>query len=182
MIQTLMPKIKQLAYKIWSHGARKSLEVEDLVQAAVMRILKARRRFDAGRSRWSTFALLNAHGAMRDEIRSLDHVPRLERARAKKDGRRVAEVERLVELPQGLVDRQSSQPIQAAGTADFWARIGELLGPRGRRILESYWREGKTLKQIGRDIGLSESRLSQLVRKDQEQLRRLNFCSFGNAR
>ena len=39
------------------------------------------------------------------------------------------------------------------------------LGPREQFVLEKYYRHGKTLEQVGKEIGLSRSWVGQIVNK-----------------
>lgn len=164
-----MPKLREMAKKVPAWGA---LDQEDLVQAAVIRLMRARQIFDPSKSKWSTYALNSARGGMLDALRDLDHVPRLERARARKDGRTLRA---LHSLDGGFVDvRKEGLPIlrdTAAERLDFWRTIRQRLPGKLGQVVDLYFRENRTLKEIGRIVGLSESRCCQLLAHGLRELR-----------
>lgn len=179
MIRAFTPVLKRMAWRLWTSGALKTVQPEDLVQAALFEVHRARRRFDAGRgASFRTFALRRAHFAMLDELRRLDHVPRLERARARQEGRRLPQVVSTDADPElaGLLeleDRRSptQAPAQIAAARDGWQRILRLVDRRQAEVLDGYFRRERTLKEIGRECGLSESRICQLLAKALRKLR-----------
>jgi RNA polymerase sigma factor for flagellar operon FliA len=60
------------------------VDVDDLVQQGYLGLIDAMKRFDPGRGiRFETFSSQRITGSMQDWLRSLDHVPRLMRRRAK---------------------------------------------------------------------------------------------------
>jgi RNA polymerase sigma factor for flagellar operon FliA len=62
-----------------------NVQVEDLVSAGVFGLFEAVERFDLSRGvKFETYCVGRIHGAMLDELRHLDWVPRLTRARANK--------------------------------------------------------------------------------------------------
>lgn len=174
MIRELTPRIRKLAARV---GAKGAVDADDLVQAALIQVLRARRRFDPARgTSWRTFALTRARFAMLDELREVDHVPRLERIRAKREGRKLPRMlsmqtsdTRLV--PRDLPDLVPCGPVSAAVAGDLWATLPTLVGRRRARVLEAYYRHGFNLKKLGRILGMSESRACQLRQQGIERLR-----------
>lgn len=160
----------KLAKKIHTRGP---VSAEDLVQAAAVRLMRTRERFDPARGvKWNTYASLHAHGAMLDALREVDHVPRLERKRLKErgeEGRKVLSIDHQVldvnreGLPKLLDGRAES--------ADFWRGLRRRLDSRVGEVVERYFREEITLKRIGRLMGLSESRVCQLLARGLRHLR-----------
>lgn len=57
--------------------------------------------------------------------------------------------------------------------ADFWQFISRRFLPQESLILLAYFRDGKTMKEIGVMVSLSESRVSQIVLNIRRRLRRL---------
>lgn len=174
MVRTMLPKVKMMAAKLEYLGGRHSLQADDLSQAAVIGLLEARKRFDPSKASWPTFALLRAHGAMQDELREMDHVPRLERARAKKDGRALLGLETASHKPEVFDGRDRRTPLPADGAAarELWRRLRAVLGRRSSEVMERYYRWDYTLKEIGEQLGLSESRVCQLHANAVRLLRR----------
>ncbi len=75
IIQDSLPFIKYTAYRL-SMRLPPQLSVEDLISVGVMGLLDALQRFTEGRVKLSTFVEYRIKGAMLDELRSLDWVPR----------------------------------------------------------------------------------------------------------
>lgn len=161
MIRT--PVVK-LAKKLIADGAIRSVDEGDLVDAALAEVWRARERFDPSRSSFLTFAMYRARGAMIDELRELDHVPRLERARAKKEGRELRKMETGSHTPHVFdgEDRRSLGPLEEAHGRDLWREIRKIVGQKYATVLELYYRRDRTLKEIGQELGYSESRVCQL--------------------
>ena len=164
MIRTIRKPVTGMATKLIEHGAWKSLEVDDLMNVAFAAVWKTRERFDPSRSSFQTYAMLRARGAMLDELRKLDHVPRQARRRAKLAGVELPKVES-IEHDFTIIlrpDKRTTLPVEGAAASDFWRGVRRLLEPRAAEVLERYYRRDYTLKEIGRQLGLSESRVCQL--------------------
>ena len=75
IINDCLPFIKYTAYRL-SHRLPPQLSVEDLISVGIMGLLDALQRFTEGRVKLKTFAEYRIKGAMLDELRSHDWVPR----------------------------------------------------------------------------------------------------------
>jgi RNA polymerase sigma factor for flagellar operon FliA len=75
IINESLPFIKYTAYRL-SHRLPPQLSVEDLVSVGVIGLLDALQRYTEGRVKLSTFTEYRIKGAMLDELRSHDWVPR----------------------------------------------------------------------------------------------------------
>ncbi len=83
-IEELMPVIKHLAYKI-SYGFDDDMLIDDLVSAGVMGLLESLDRYDPRKNiKLNTFAYWRIRGAMIDELRKRDWIPKNTRSKAKK--------------------------------------------------------------------------------------------------
>lgn len=169
----------KLAQKMHAYGAA---DQEDLVQSAAMALLRAREAFDPARGvRWKTYAAYRARGAMIDALRDLDHAPRLERARAKKDGRFIggvlsSERDKLQVAEQGYERRSVPGAIHGAIASDLWESIDRTLEPRIAEVLRRYYRDDLNFWEIGQVMGMSESRVCQLHARG---ISRLRIAAFG---
>jgi RNA polymerase sigma factor FliA len=166
-----MPQLKYMAEKkVTAFGI---LDSQDLIQAAVIALMRARKKFDPTRGfKWITYALPRARGAMLDALRDADHVPRLERARLKARGE---EGRKVLSIDHQLTDvSREGLPMlrdRAAERSDFWVGVRRRIGARMGEILERYFVDDLTLKEIGRRLGLSESRACQLLASAYRELR-----------
>lgn len=175
MTTVFLPRLRWLAAKRHAHGA---LDAEDLVQAGAIAVLKARRRWDPKKGlNWRDYALARAGFAMTDAARDLDHVPRLERYRAKRDGRTIRQVlsreGQAVDVARQGGDRATTPAAaELAGRRDLWAQLPRLLRDvRLAEVLERYYRRDETLLEIGQAMRLSESRTCQLHARALARLR-----------
>ena len=83
-IEELMPVIKHLAYK-FSYGFDDDMLIDDLVSAGVMGLLESLDRYDPRKNiKLNTFAYWRIRGAMIDELRRRDWIPKNTRSKAKK--------------------------------------------------------------------------------------------------
>lgn len=177
--------VKHIAYRLITRLPN-SVEVDDLVQAGMIGLIEASRRFDAAAgTSFQAFACPRIHGAMLDEIRKGDWTPRS----VHRKGREMAEgLHAEDQLLRADLARRAFQSLQEyeldddenwysvfassdpgpAEIAEHDELIGRLikaidtLPERERQILALYYDEGLQLKEIGALLGLTESRISQL--------------------
>jgi RNA polymerase sigma factor for flagellar operon FliA len=71
-----------------------------------------------------------------------------------------------------LPDVDAESPIDLVGRADVFQRIREILPPQQAEVVDLYYQDDLTLKEIGRVLGLSESRVCQLHAKAIANLKR----------
>ena len=100
LIEHYMPLVRYHGDKVWSR-LPDEVELDDLVSAGVFGLMDAIDAFDLSRGvKFETYCVPRIRGAMLDELRNMDWVPRLVRARARK----------LTEASKGLSDRLGRQP------------------------------------------------------------------------
>ena len=195
-----------------------NVEFDDLKSAGIVGLLDAAQRFDAGKGgSFRAYADLRIRGAIMDELRMLDWVPRSVRqketrlARALRDvrerlGRPGSDAELCAELDidlealNALRIKAQVGPLIRAGSmgtdGDFFdslpdtdandaelltVRQGErdlvrqamtLLPAREREILCKSFFENMRLREIGEEMSVTESRISQLRTQALSNLRR----------
>jgi RNA polymerase sigma factor for flagellar operon FliA len=198
------PLVRTVAHRV-AAGLPAYVEVADLAQIGYFGLLAAIERFDPERGlRFETYAAQRIRGAILDDLRAQDWVPRTvrgrvrDRARASEQlqsrlRRAATDEEVAAELGITIEDlRAHRQPVQlvsvealdeqGGGIADLveaeQADPGELLDAsetlvmlraavlrleeRDRTVLRLYYGENRTLADIGRALGLTESRVCQL--------------------
>jgi RNA polymerase sigma factor for flagellar operon FliA len=93
LILTYAPLVKYVAGRM-SSALPSHVEEKDLISYGLMGLIGAVDRFDPGRQvKFETYAVARIKGAIIDELRSLDWVPRSVRARAREIERKAAELE-----------------------------------------------------------------------------------------
>ncbi len=190
-----------------------NVEYDDLVSYGIFGLIDAIDKFDAEKNvKFETYASLRIRGAILDQIRKMDWIPRTVRQRQRKieeamkavemrTGKTASDEELAAEL--GLsgeelcnwqsqlkvtnvvslneFDEQGTEPaidashnqhfaqpeevIEEAELKKTLAEALELLTEKERRVIELYYYEELTLKEISKILEVSESRISQLHTK-----------------
>jgi RNA polymerase sigma factor for flagellar operon FliA len=205
------PLVRRVAGKI---GAALPTHVEfaDLVQCGVFGLIDAVERYEPHRgARFETFAIQRIRGAIIDELRAQDWVPRtvrdraraLERAKQRLESelsRRATEAELAAELhltsaelrtvlgqihligvealddvvldghggvtvAEVVPDESAPDPVSVLEEQELRRELAAAvsrLAERDRRIVLLYYFEELTLAEIGRQLGVTESRVCQL--------------------
>ena len=133
------PLVKFVAGRVAS-GLPSSVEQSDLVSYGMLGLLDALAKFDPGRGfKFETYAIARIKGAMLDELRAIDWVPRSVRTKARRLEKAVAELQ--AELHRTPTDAElaaavgvSDQELQAMlGQVSFTGLVAldELLGHGG---------------------------------------------------
>jgi RNA polymerase sigma factor for flagellar operon FliA len=210
LVQAYLPLVQNTAERL--HARLPSeVEFDDLFSAGVFGLVEAVEAFDVDRQvKFETYCLPRIRGAILDELRSWDWVPRLVRTRynrmrelrkrlmselgrkptddemARAMGMPVAKYRELssstpafstvslsrtwedddsnsvVEEADLIQDRRAVAPDERLGREDLRELISKGLGQKERLVIILYYYEEMTMKEIGRVLGLSESRISQM--------------------
>ena len=76
LIQEYAPKIKYMAYRL-SHRLQPDIDIDDLISAGIIGLMDAMDKYDPEKETlFKTYAEFRIRGAMLDEIRAMDWVPR----------------------------------------------------------------------------------------------------------
>jgi RNA polymerase sigma factor for flagellar operon FliA len=99
LILTYAPLVKYVAGRLGS-GLPAHVEEEDLVSYGLLGLIGAIERYDPNRDvKFETYAITRIRGAIIDELRALDWVPRSVRARAREIERAIAALEAKLHRP-----------------------------------------------------------------------------------
>jgi len=207
------PLVRVVAHRVMV-GLPAHVDHADLTQSGVFGLIDAIERFDPQRCpRFESFAVQRVRGAILDELRAQDWVPRtvrgrvreLERAqerlerrlqRAATDREIAAEMQLPLREVQGLIRQVQVVSVEAldeigSGVSELFAdaapdpmtvvqsreMMRQLnaavagLGERDRTVIQLYYLENRTLAEIGRLLGVTESRVCQLHARLVERLR-----------
>lgn len=214
------PLVKYVAGRVGT-GLPNHVDVSDLVQSGIFGLVDAIEKYDPERGlRFETYAMQRIRGAILDDLRSQDWVPRAVRSRAR-DVERALErlgarlhrsptdeelaVELDVTVPdlrdlygkvrltsvlaledlvvtsrEGgsivdvLPDDGAADPANVLVDEDNRRQLADAvaqLGERDRAIVSLYYFESLTLAEIGKVLGVTESRVSQLHTRAMLRLR-----------
>ncbi len=195
-----------------------SVQVEDLIQAGMIGLIEARKNYDGSKgASFETYAGIRIRGAMLDDIRKGDWVPRSVHKNNRDINQAIAELEaklnrdpsdaeiaqhldmslaqlhsmqsdinssRLVGIEDLGVAEDTIGPLSDDGIADnpfkqvadesFRMALVEAIKQLPEResvILSLYYDEELNLKEIGAVLGVSESRVSQILSQSMQRLR-----------
>lgn len=155
-------------------------DLDDLVGAGSIGLLQAIQGFDPSRGvQFGTYATPRIRGAMIDAIREYEWAPRavLQQAKAGE-----VELRSMHAVDFQTVREEAAAPrhglmhpaVPAAdpdGVSEFWREQLRGCSQRERLMLLLYYREEMTMAAIGRELELSESRVSQLMAQLLDRLR-----------
>jgi RNA polymerase sigma factor for flagellar operon FliA len=209
------PLVKYVAGRVGS-GLPAHVEQADLVSYGTFGLIDAITRFEPEREiKFESYAMARIRGAIIDELRSTDWIPRSVRMKARQFERTVAALEaklqrsptdeeiadememdveeirkflgqlslvNVVALDELLVDDDGSAPrlvdtlrdtsaldpqamAEHGEARQLLARAVEQLPEREKVVVSLYYFEGLTLADIGRVLGVTESRICQLHTK-----------------
>lgn len=139
---------------------------EDLYSAGMVGLLTAARSYDPSRgAEFKTYAYHRIRGAILDELRRMDFLPRSQREKARKNG---SEPPAVVAIPTD----EDGQESLTADEVEPRCEVDDLQGlmeeevqklpVKMRTVLTMYYREGLRMREIGDRMGLTESRVSQI--------------------
>src|SRR5919202_2394044 len=84
LVERYLPLVKYNAERIWSR-LPDGVDLDDLISAGVFGLMDAIEAFDLERGvKFETYCVPRIRGAMLDELRTMDWVPRLVRSKASK--------------------------------------------------------------------------------------------------
>jgi RNA polymerase sigma factor for flagellar operon FliA len=116
LVEIYLPLVKYNGERIWSR-LPEGVELDDLISAGVFGLMDAIDAFDLSRGvKFETYCVPRIRGAMLDELRTMDWVPRLVRSKASK----------LNEAIKNLETRMGRQPSEVELAAELNISVPEL--------------------------------------------------------
>jgi RNA polymerase sigma factor for flagellar operon FliA len=153
LVETYLPLVKYNGERIWSR-LPEGVELDDLVSAGVFGLMDAIDAFDLTRGvKFETYCVPRIRGAMLDELRTMDWVPRLVRSKASK----------LNEAMKTLETRLGRQPTETELAAQLEITVPELekmmldANAVGLISLNKKWYETDSYKDV-REIDILEDK------------------------
>lgn len=172
----LLPLIEQLAIR-----SRLPFPLEDLVQEGAKAVFEALPKFDPNRgAKVETWLTLRIRGAFCDYARKhgrltkggartgrKEHITSLDHVLATSDTDRDFTVGHILE------DTKALDPQRCRG-GEQWQNMLRGFDLRERLIVIEYFVHGRTMREVGRDLDLSESRVSQMASRILSRLKELD--------
>lgn len=127
LINRYAPLVKRIAYHLLARLPA-SVQVEDLMQAGMIGLLEASRKYDAGKgASFETYAGIRIRGAMLDEVRKGDWAPRS----VHRNTRMVTDAIRAVEARTGRDAKDSDVAAELKLSLDeYYGILGDTMGSR----------------------------------------------------
>ncbi|XOZ33905.1 RNA polymerase sigma factor FliA [Halomonadaceae bacterium KBTZ08] len=122
LVETHMPLVKKIALHLMAR-LPDHIQLEDLMQAGMVGLLEAARKYESGQgASFETYAGIRIRGAIVDEIRRGDWVPRS----VHRNARRISEAIRTIEAREGR-DARDAEVAQELGLslADYHSRASD---------------------------------------------------------
>ena len=127
LVQEYAPMVKRIAHHLMARLPN-TVQVDDLIQAGMIGLLEAARKYDAGKgASFETYAGIRIRGAMLDDVRKDDWAPRS----VHRNARRIAEAIKSVETRTGR-DAQDSEVAQELGISldEYYSHLQDSAGTR----------------------------------------------------
>lgn len=153
-----------------------SVSEEELFSAGMYGLMKACRSYDPARGAvFKTYAYHRIRGAILDELRRLDFLPRSLRDRARDAGEDAPSVLGIPTDEDGNESLPAAAGDAGAERSDLHAallREIQRLPEKMRVVMTMYYRDGLRMRDIGDRLRLTESRVSQIHSNAVARLRR----------
>jgi RNA polymerase sigma factor for flagellar operon FliA len=175
------PVVRQIAGGFQRKLPRSVLR-EDLIAAGMSGLWDAIRRHSGQEDeRFEWYVRVRIRGAILDELRAQDWLPRRARAAAEAEGGFAPAVVRfddvsIWEQTRALIAADtaaSDLAVEAKLQGETLARAVEQLPDRERHIVSAHYFQGVRFKDLGAQLGVSEPRISQLHSRAMQRLRTL---------
>ncbi|WP_456464457.1 sigma-70 family RNA polymerase sigma factor [Persephonella sp.] len=186
--------VKKVASKIYYRLPKGDIEFDDLVNVGVIGLMKAIKKYDKDKAKFSTYAYIKIRGEILDYLRSLDIVPRTVRDKIKKEtpleeGKTVplsntavmVSIEKALSSDDSLkiVDTLVSEketPEEEVIREDQKEKLLQavnLLSEKEKKVLQMLYFEERDLKSVASEINVSVSRVSQIKAEAIKKLKSL---------
>jgi RNA polymerase sigma factor for flagellar operon FliA len=158
------PLVKYVASRV-ATGLPASVEQADLVSYGMFGLIDALGKFEPGRgNKFETYAIPRIKGAIIDELRAMDWVPRSVRFKARELEKAHTDLESMLNR---LADKNldPTSGMEGQETRGMLAAAINSLSEREKIVVTLYYFEGLTLAEIGEILGVTESRVCQIHTK-----------------
>jgi RNA polymerase sigma factor for flagellar operon FliA len=165
LILAYMPVVRDLAFTRWVLGSN-ILDFEDLISAGTIGLCKAVDRYDPSYNvLFLTYAEYRIRGEMVDEIRRMDMATRHQRIKINKDPTKHQDYVSILLGHRQVSDHTPIDPLDIIFRKELHKKLERSLVqlPKTHRtVLRMYFFKEISLLRIGKKLGFSESRASQI--------------------
>jgi RNA polymerase sigma factor FliA len=170
-VDAYLPLVQRVVRKV-ARRLPANVQRDDLLAAGVYGLLDSLRRNggDGGAS-FEWYARTRIRGAIFDELRAQDWLSRRARASGEVPACFVSFEEVSSTDDPGLAAADPSEAFESLSLRRALERAVGELPERERTVVARYYFEGRRLKDIGAELGVSEPRISQILARAIERLR-----------
>ena len=156
LVEMYLPLVKYNAERIWA-PLPDGVELDDLISAGVFGLMDAIEAFDIDRGvKFETYCVPRIRGAMLDELRTMDWVPRLVRSKAS----RLEDARKQLEVRLGRPPRPEELAAQLGMSLDDFEKHESDANAGGLVSLNKKWYETDSYKDV-REIDILEDKKAE---------------------
>jgi RNA polymerase sigma factor for flagellar operon FliA len=156
LVELYLPLVKYNAERIWSR-LPDGVELDDLISAGVFGLMDAIEAFDLERGvKFETYCVPRIRGAMLDELRTMDWVPRLVRSKASK----MEEARKSLEAHLGRPPRAEEMAVKLGVSLDEFYKMAADATAVSQVSLNKKWYETDSYKDV-REIDILEDKKAE---------------------
>ena len=216
LVEKYAPLVKKIAYHL-SARLPADIHIDDIIQSGLIGLLDASKHYDPGQgAQFETYATIRIRGAILDEVRRCDWVPKSVHKKARdlsaamqaielRTGRDARDIEVAQEMDismeeyyqilkdsnscrmlsfddldtddthsLGMFEDRQSNVVSEVLDEEFRNHLSQAIAglpEREKMVMSLYYDTGMNLKEVGTLIGISESRVSQLLSQAQLRLK-----------
>jgi RNA polymerase sigma factor for flagellar operon FliA len=167
LLEEYLPLVKNVAGRM-AMGFPKSVELNDLVNTGVIGLIEALTNFDPSRGvKFETYAVPRIRGAILDELRSLDWVPRSTRAKSRVIEKTTSKLENQLGRPPSDVELAKSLKIS---TTELFSALDDVASTTMLSLDELIYKEEdnrqvprvETVEDLGTESALGDMEKEEL--------------------
>ena len=156
LISNYMPLANKLAWK-YKKTAPYFVPFDEIQSAAYFGLVDAASRYQKEKGSFSNFAFIRIIGEIKDYFKNnISKIPQISTS-----------------LEDSSIDLEAKSTKTSMETEDFFEFATKVLNAIGKKVIRLYYIEGKSMKEIGEILNISESRVSQIMK---EYLRQIKLC------
>ena len=164
LVERYIPLANKLAYKK-KRSLPNFVDVEELKSAAYLGLVEAASRFDPERGvAFSTFDYPRVFGAIQDYLR--------EQGWGKKtEPKSAVSLDSEMDAGEGCALKDLIEAKPERNDDEFIEVVTQNLDKQAKAVLRHYFVDAYSMKEVGEKFGVSESRISQLIKRYKDQIR-----------
>jgi RNA polymerase sigma factor for flagellar operon FliA len=173
LIRSLLPSVRRIAARALRTNRAWLSIADDIYSAGLEGLVRGSARYDPSKGKPRPYIERRIEGSIKDYLRSNDHLTRHFRSKAKATGVEKWSPPTSLDIEtitgrslRDVIPDGAASPEEAAERRDvveLVERATRLLSMRTQMFLGLYYAEEMTMRQIGEAVGLTESRVCQVI-------------------